>query len=281
MLQVRKRNGFSDRNGIKRENIEIQYTNLDERTRVTLLNFIHKAYGLFFDGWGDYNSKPQQFMKYILREVYIQVINENTSVSPEYFFDIIKQTILMDEYSSVLTLFEIIIGYFSSEINMMFELANQVFRSEYVGYRFVNEKIVPITDDNEIKAVNEAVDGPYEAVNKHIDKAICLLADRQNPDYENSIKESISAVEAMCEHLTEIGKDATLGKMLKKLEDKGIVIHSAMKSAFEKLYGYTSDASGIRHAGDIGGKSSTFEEAKFMLVSCCAFVNYLNGVSAN
>ena len=52
-----------------------------------------------------------------------------------------------------------------------------------------------------------------------------------------------------------------------------------MKEAFGKLYGYTSDANGIRHAGDIGGPSSTFEEAKFMLVSCSAFINYLIGVS--
>ena len=53
-----------------------------------------------------------------------------------------------------------------------------------------------------------------------------------------------------------------------------------MKAAFEKLYGYTSDASGVRHAGKLGGPDSTFEEAKFMLVSCSAFVNYLIGVWA-
>lgn len=59
-----------------------------------------------------------------------------------------------------------------------------------------------------------------------------------------------------------------------------MVIHAGLKSAFNMLYGYTSDANGIRHAGDIGGPSSTFEEAKFMLVSCSAFVNYLIAVSA-
>ena len=75
--------------------------------------------------------------------------------------------------------------------------------------------------------------------------------------------------------------EMTIENMLKKLEKNGIIIHSGLKSAFNILYGYTSDANGIRHAGDIGGKSSTFEEAKFMLVSCCAFVNYLIAVSAN
>ena len=108
-----------------------------------------------------------------------------------------------------------------------------------------------------------------------------MLGDRTSPDYENSIKESISAVEALCEILTGItGKEASLGKLLKKLEDNGVVIHAGLKAAFNMLYGYTSDANGIRHAGNIGGPSSTFEEAKFMLVSCSAFVNYLIAVSA-
>lgn len=48
-----------------------------------------------------------------------------------------------------------------------------------------------------------------------------------------------------------------------------------MKGAFEKLYGYTSDANGIRHANGLGEGDSTFEEAKYMLICCSAFVNYL------
>ena len=107
------------------------------------------------------------------------------------------------------------------------------------------------------------------------------LANREVPDYENSIKESISAVEAMCEILTGLkGREAILGNMLKKIEERGVSIHGGLKVAFNALYGYTSDANGIRHAGDLGGPASTIEEAKFMLVSCSAFVNYLIGISA-
>lgn len=95
------------------------------------------------------------------------------------------------------------------------------------------------------------------------------------------MKESISAEEAICEKISGIkDHDSLLEKMLKKLEDKGIKIHSGLKSALDILYEYTSDANGVRHVDDIGGKSSTFEEAKFMLVSCCAFVNYLIAVDA-
>ena len=76
----------------------------------------------------------------------------------------------------------------------------------------------------------------------------------------------------MCQILT--GNDnATLGDCLKKLKDS---IHPAMKEAFLKLYGYTSDANGIRHANGLGEGDSTFAEAKYMLVSCSSFISYLS-----
>jgi hypothetical protein len=91
----------------------------------------------------------------------------------------------------------------------------------------------------------------------------------------NSIKESISAVEAVCRELTG---DTTLGQALKHLEDKGVVIHKMIKDEFTKCYVYTNDPnSGIRHAlmDDDGTYVPTKDEAYYMLVTCSAFVNYL------
>lgn len=53
-------------------------------------------------------------------------------------------------------------------------------------------------------------------------------------------------------------------------------IHKGLQSGFLKLYGYTSDEGGIRHA-ILEEKSIGFDEAKFMLVACSAFVNFLIG----
>lgn len=79
----------------------------------------------------------------------------------------------------------------------------------------------------------------------------------------------------MCCIITGLtGASATLGATLKKLEDNGVVIHGAMRSAFSLLYGYTSDSDGIRHGG-IDFKNAPAEDAKYMLISCSAFVNYL------
>lgn len=70
------------------------------------------------------------------------------------------------------------------------------------------------------------------------------------------------------------GKKATLGNTLRMLESKGIKLHKVLQSAMSGLYGYTFDEGGIRHGSiDFAGASS--EDAKYMLLSCSAFVNYL------
>ncbi len=152
---------------------------------------------------------------------------------------------------------------------------NAILEEEKSGYRIINDKFVNIVSKTELEAIEQASNSPYASVNTHIKKALLLYSDRKNPDYENSIKESISAVEAMCCTITGMkGASATLGAALKKLEDNGVVIHSALREAFSKMYGYTSDADGIRHGG-IDFKNAPSEDAKYMLISCSAFVNYL------
>ena len=206
-----------------------------------------------------------------------------------------KDTFNEGTYDDILTVVESLVKYLDEHLKKtgryyydnniklsLYQLSNRYFEREFIGYRFVGELITPISDSIEIESIEECLGNKLKPVTEHISKANKLLADRLHPDYENSIKESISAVEAMCEIITGLtGKEATLGNMLKKLEEKGIEIHKGLKSAFNILYGYTSDANGIRHAGDIGGSSSTFEEAKFMLVTCCAFINYLTALNAD
>jgi hypothetical protein len=98
------------------------------------------------------------------------------------------------------------------------------------------------------------------------------LSSKVNPDYRNSIKESISAVEAMARVVTGDQK-ATLGDALKTLETRG-ALHPAMKEAFSKMYGYTSNAEGIRHAL-VSESNVTQADARYFLVVCSAFVNLL------
>ena len=154
---------------------------------------------------------------------------------------------------------------------------NSVLQREVSAYRFVGEQVAQITDQLEIEAIDTALARESTAVSEQLHRALELLSDRGEPDYRNSIKEAISAVES--EVRSTLGrKKGTLGQMLPELETR-ISLHPALKEAFSKLYGYTSDASGIRHALMDDSRTATFEEAKFMLVACSAFINYVRGTT--
>jgi len=155
------------------------------------------------------------------------------------------------------------------------DYCNTVLESEVSAYRFVGGKITKITSEEEISEIEEALEAskPLVGVHIHLKSALDKLADRKSPDYRNSIKESISAVESICILITKNEK-TTLGDALKKIDEK-IQIHQSLKRAFNQLYGYTSDAEGIRHAL-LNEPNLDFEDAKFMLVSCSAFINYLS-----
>lgn len=300
MSKVSKRGGFSDRNKIKPINTDIQLKNLDERTRVQLQNLFSQLFQVIYENnlYGHQNDVCE-FFRYVLNDIYSEPVGIQIDYRSTGVINLINKTVREDEYDDVLTLIEGITQYWDNyltrkysyspfcpysikfENKRIYNVINDLLKREFVGYRFVDKILVPITDTYELETLREAMVTIYEPVYQHLSKANKLLADREKPDYENSIKESISAIEAICEIITGItGKDATLGKMLKKLEDEGINIHPSLKAAFNVLYGYTSDANGIRHAGNIGGELSTFEEAKFMLVTCSAFINYLTALSA-
>ena len=160
----------------------------------------------------------------------------------------------------------------TKERELFKSLCNHFLEREMSAWRIIGNQVSRLTSDEEIEAVEKAltIKGP---ISTHITTALGLMSDRKNPDYRNSIKESISAVEAMCCKITGKSK-ADLSAALKTLEKKGIRLHGALKNAFNNLYGYTSDAGGIRHKL-MDDPQTDFEDAKFMLVACSAFVNLL------
>lgn len=152
---------------------------------------------------------------------------------------------------------------------------NLILQEEHSQWMIVDNKVIPRFENEELSDVETAMNSSLLGVsNVHIEKALKLLSLKETPDYANSIKESISAVEAACKFITGL-EDATLGKAIKHLCDSGIEIPQSLRQAFEKLYGYASDESGIRHAG-IDFTNAGFDEARFMFVTCSAFVNYLS-----
>lgn len=283
--KVQLRGGFSDRRKIQPLNTNIQLTDFDERTRIGIANLIREWYD------ADYFYEYREwFCEKIAKELFREYVDEDFRAiikyqNDEFLRSYLYLPICKSTYDEVLTMVEyitLLFSYAQLDYNkknyrgLPFdykEEMNKLFEREFVGYRFIGVEITPISDDVEVGTICESLDIQFDGCKAHIKKAVHLLSDRNTPDYKNSIKESISAVEAICNVI--IGRDnATLGDALNYMERKRN-LKGQLKAAFEKLYSYTNEKGGIRHSEGLFESNVTFEEAKFMLVSCCAFVNYL------
>ncbi len=152
---------------------------------------------------------------------------------------------------------------------------NAAFKRLNFAYRVIDDKIVEITAEEEIKAIEDAIRESPDSISMHLDKALELYSKRPEPDYPNSIKESIMAVEKYC--TGRVG-EKTLADVIKRIGHNGIDIHPMLKSVLNSLYQYTNQPEIIsRHANSNADPKyePQAEEAAFMLVTCSAFINYL------
>lgn len=221
----------------------------------------------------------------VCNHIWTEFFNERVDETPPYFSmrnkdfeSYFKEEFFYNLYwYEVYDLLEFLSQLDSKTLNTGFmEKCNSVLKRELSGYRLIDNKVIKTTSEEEVSAIETAIkdSSSLNSVNTHLRTALELLSNRNNPDYRNSIKESISAVEAICAIIVK-DDSATLGEAIKVIE-KNFKLHKALKSAFSSLYGYTSDSSGIRHSLLEDDVEVTFEDAKFMIVSCSAFINYLN-----
>ena len=152
---------------------------------------------------------------------------------------------------------------------------NEALETETAGYRLINGQFAPITNALELDEVGIAtkpLTTALQPVSTHLQQALKLLSNKLNPDYRNSMKESISAVESLCKLIARM-PGGTLGPALEKTA-KELGLNDDLREAFKKIYKYTSDDHGIRHALKNNDEPEE-EDARFMLVACSAFINML------
>lgn len=267
---------FSEKFGYKSEK-RIQYESISDMLRVRVWNLFYLSE---IESGGGTSSRISKVLsgkptieKIVADKMGINVShNESGSIQEQIEHFLINNSHWFEVYDFI----EIHLSSIEEkEKSDRIQQYNKLLEDEKAGYRVVEGVVVPITNPTEIQEIENAVKSKYDSVSSHMKKALSFYADLKDPDYENSIKESISAVEAMCRIITGItGGKVTLGKAIKQLKEHGIHIHSAMESAFSSLYGYASDENSIRH-GSIDFTNAPAEDAKFMLITCSAFINYL------
>lgn len=287
---IKVRGGFSERIGKPTCVTTIQLNEFDDHTRTQISNQLFKLLDFIFSNQNEYSVGMYQdpasnmgsdFCKALRADVlgYSVFLHSFDIIRWDREFDRIDNVIAQAPYNEVLDVIEYCYYWVTHRsdplIKTMWKNAfNMLFRQEYVGYRFVSDQIVPVTDELEIREIEQACKTPFDGARTQLQKALGFLSDRENPDYKNCVKESISAVESVCKVISGNEK-ATLKDALNGLISNGMNIHGSLKSAILALYGYASDEGGIRHAERETESTVTFEEAKFMMVTCSAIVNYL------
>jgi AbiJ N-terminal domain 4 len=264
--------------GLKPVKSLIQTDDIDPPLRNALWDALHIIVWSKFENRHDYGYVENSNLQMLIYQLWHRFFNLPIDRSPtqmEHAIKHIREYHFTSKWNECYDLFEFIIAYAPDEIGESLQkFSNRVLEEHLSGYRIVEGCVTPITAPEELESIEQALGSRHlnPGAVRHFKTALEMLSDRAAPDHRNSIKESISAVESLCKELTG-DASATLAQALKPLEDKG-VIHPALRSALAKLYGYTSDSGGIRHAM-LDEPSLTFADSKFMLVACTAFANYL------
>lgn len=283
---------FSQRIGITPREKVIQIDSIDSDLRNSLWSALTLSY------WDKFNRNKYNMgsrvdyisgsnLDSLFQGLWLHYFKKPIDTIPSYFYEdrdglgLLRSYYFGAKWYEVLDFVEYISTYGNPETrNGFIQYCNSFFERENSGYRFVDGKIIEISSSDEIAEIETAIASstPYYGTKQHLQTAIVLLSKKEKPDYRNSIKESISAVESLCRTVSKNEK-ATLGGALKVLE-KNRGLHPALKTAFSSLYGYTNDANGIRHAL-MEEDSLTSADARFMLISCSAFINYVIASAAS
>jgi hypothetical protein len=179
-------------------------------------------------------------------------------------------------WHGVYSLIEFVLKNLTFDKESFLDKLNEILVSENSGYRISNDIFVPIVSVAELSEITKATIQSCDNVKDHLSKATEFLSPTQkSPNYRNSIKESISAVEALLRNIFDNNQGLSENvTMLKK------VIYPSLAIALDKIYGYTSDAPGVRHSHKANANGTEVntpnqDDAKFSLVVCSAYINLI------
>ena len=263
---------FSERYGYKPNRSQLhQHEDMDDRLRNTIWNFLMSRY---LSARSGYSGGIRVYE--VVRSVWTEVAGGRSDNVPgsDGYNRVAAVRFFREWYFAVTwneaydTLEHLLSMGQSSDV----EAVNAMLGKEGSAYRFVNGGLVPITGAEELDTVETAtqLSGQFHGASQHIAQAVRLLGDRENPDFRNALKESISAVESAVQAVVG-DANTSIEKGLERIEG-----HSQLKQAWKNMYNWTSDEDGIRHGIGVGRTPQVgLPEARYMVVSCSAFVNYL------
>ena len=271
---------FSERHRYKKPAPMLEEDDLPEGLRNRIWDVLWATHFAVIDNrFVDYSITFDKLSKH-LRHTYFKIPIDERSSSPHMERKLIRDRYFRLKFPEFYDFLETMAGNAIISIYpkgdkrpiQFVDRCNEVLEQERARFRFVSNLITPMTSEEEMAEVEMAAD--TNEGGSHVRRAIELYRDRTTPDYRNSIKESISAVEATYRRLTgQRHKD--IASAISAMESDGMRLPKSLKAGFSNIYGWASGEGGIRHALMEGDRNPTEAEARLMLVMCSAYLNYL------
>jgi hypothetical protein len=272
-IERRKKLTFAQAEGAEPLPTQLKRTEVSQQLRAVLWNYIYD--GLNKTAVRDMYSYIGGTWEKALRDVHVYLEHRPADEFKTEFrdaADVAKAVIMRGDYVRVygwlqhVLRLRVILGFEKS--------VDGILRYCRSPYRIVAPDVIcPVGSDQEAATVGKALADLNSAGlaggREHLKMAAAELSAGH---FADSVRESIHAVEAVVRVLEPEGD---FSKALATLEAK-TNIHGALKAGFTKIYGFTSDEQGIRHALLEKGAPDVDEaDALFMIGACSAFVSYL------
>ena len=240
--------------------------------REFLLEKRSHGYGIYF-----FDEQTNRLIERVIGR-YTERPSDTISTNCEEVLTTFKNSILTDKFNRVLDLIEIMVN--DRDMTEDFVKCADLFEQSGAAYWLDTSQrpycFVPRGSKEQGEATQQAIEticeNNFDGAAGHLRQATEHLNAQQ---YADSIADSIHAVESVARMIDPEASE-TLGPALDSLEKGGLLKHAALKAAFKKLYGYTSDEQGIRHSLlDQDSAAVGLDEAMFMFGACASFAAYL------
>jgi hypothetical protein len=261
---------FSQRHGYSPYDSVMQIEALDERARIDLWNFvIYPRYlnvrypdtdGLLI--WTGHLGFPRD--RYRINELAAKL----------------NDVLHNGEWYEPYDLLEFLLRHTAAQNRQeLTQTINDLLALNRAGYRVVDGQVIPITSAEEVESITAAANSPLANARVHMKRALELFAERTNPNFAKVIAEAMSAAESAANVLAGT-QGLTLAAALKEVQ-KSVppVVHSALAEGWNRIYGFTSDSGGIRHALKDGTMQPDQDLAQYFVITCSAFVNLVAAIS--
>ena len=225
-----------------------------------------------------FSAQHKRFIERVLGKFHKLSEDEITTSYQEVLVSF-KEIVVDGPFNRVLDLVEIILNDIEFREDLVYEMGD-LFELHHAPYWLDASqepyRFHPRSSVEQGQAAQQAIqllqENKMDGATAHLGQASEHINQGQ---YADSVSDSIAAVESVARKI-DPKANRTLSPALDSLEQAGVVKHPALKMAYSKLYGYTSDEEGIRHALiDKSEANVGLDEAVFMYGACASFAAYL------